>query len=126
MAFSNENCSGGTKLSASSDPDALVFVKCFSLHTFIAKSSFLEFIPTIIPSYTSTPGPIKSSPLSCALNNPYATDLPFSNATIVPLVLDCISPLYGAYSSNTWLSVPFPLVSVKNSALYPISPACRY
>ena len=118
MAFSNENCSGGTKLSASSDPDALVFVKCFSLHTFIAMSSFLEFIPTIIPSYTSTPGPIKSSPLSCALNNPYATDF--------PLVLDCISPLYGAYSSNTWLSVPFPLVSVKNSALYPISPACPY
>ena len=38
--------------------------------TFIAQelmsiiSSFLEFNPTIIPSYTSTPAPINKSPLS--------------------------------------------------------------
>ena len=50
--------------SGKSEPEALVFVKCFSLHTFIAKSSPLEFSPTIIPSYTSTPGPINNSPLS--------------------------------------------------------------
>ena len=41
-----------------------------SLHTFIEISSFLELTPTIIPSYTSIPAPIKSSPLNCALNNP--------------------------------------------------------
>ena len=61
---------GGTNLNASSAPDDLVFVKCFYLHTFIVKSSFLELIPTTIPSYTSTPGPINSSPLNCALYNP--------------------------------------------------------
>ena len=73
-----------------------MFVKCFSLHTFIAKSSPLEFNPTIIPSYTSTPGPMNNSPLSCALYNPYVIDVPFSNATIVPLTLATTSPLYGS------------------------------
>ena len=73
-----------------------MFVKCFSLHTFMLKSSPLEFSPTIIPSYTSTPGPMNSSPLSCALYSPYVTDFPFSNATIVPLTRACISPLYGS------------------------------
>ena len=58
--------------------------KCCN-HTFIAKSSPLEFNPTIIPSYTSTPAPINKSPLSCALYNPYVTDFPGSNAIIVPL-----------------------------------------
>ena len=56
-------------------------------------SSFLEFIPTIIPSYTSTPGPINNSPLNCALYNPYVTDIPGSKATNTPLVRDCTSPL---------------------------------
>ena len=70
IAYSNDIWIGGTKRNASSEPEALVFVKCFSLHTLIAKSSPLEFNPTIIPSYTSTPGPINNSPLSCALYNP--------------------------------------------------------
>ena len=54
----------GTSLSASSEPDARVFVICFFLHTLQTMSSFFAHSPQIMPSYTGTPGPMKSLPLS--------------------------------------------------------------
>ena len=42
----------GTNLTASSEPEALVFVSFFPLQTFISKSSALEHSPTTIPWYT--------------------------------------------------------------------------
>ncbi|MNJ03470.1 hypothetical protein D3C73_1637880 [compost metagenome] len=55
---------GVVNFKASSEPEDLVFVNCFLLHTLTSKSSALEDSPTIIPSYTSTPAPINKVPLS--------------------------------------------------------------
>ena len=58
---------GGTSQSASSEPLARVFVRCFFLQTFTTRSSCFGEAPTIIPSYTGVPAVMNSSPLSCAL-----------------------------------------------------------
>ena len=65
---------------------------------------------------------MNKSPLSCALYNPYVIDVPFSNATIVPLTRATTSPLNGSYESNILFIIPSPFVSVRNSVLYPIKP----
>ena len=49
--------------SASSLPAARIFVSFLPLHTFTTRSFSLECSPTIIPSYTSTPGSINRIPL---------------------------------------------------------------
>ena len=56
----------GTSFRASSEPEARVLVACFFLHTFTTMSSFLGLAPTIMPSYTSTPGPMNMRPRSWA------------------------------------------------------------
>jgi hypothetical protein len=56
------------------------------LATFISISSFLEFWPTIIPSYTLVPGVIKVTPRPCALVSPKATAMPASDAISTPFL----------------------------------------
>ncbi len=60
----------GVSLRASSELDDRVLVACFFLQTFTTRSSDFGLTPTIIPSYTSTPGPIKSLPRSWVLKSP--------------------------------------------------------
>ena len=49
---------GGVKFKASSDPDARILVSCFPLVGFTVMSIPLLTLPTTMPSYTSTFGPI--------------------------------------------------------------------
>ena len=63
-------CLGGTRRSASSEPEARILVSCFFLQTLTVMSSCLGDWPTTMPSYTSTPAPMNSTPRSCALKRP--------------------------------------------------------
>ena len=67
---SKVNVVTGTNLTASSEPEALVFVNFLPLQTLISKSSALAHYPTTIPWYTGVPGVMNNLPLSWALNNP--------------------------------------------------------
>ena len=84
---------GGTRRSASSEPAARMFVSCFFLQTLTEMSSALGEEPTTMPAYTGTPGPMNSVPRSCALNRPYVTLSPVSNATREPVPRRERSPL---------------------------------
>ena len=100
-----------------------MLVKFFAFVTFTARSLSLLFSPTIIPSYTSTPGSINIIPRSSNAPNPYAVDLPFSIDTNTPSFLSPMFPsVNGPYSLNVWFIIPYPLVSIKNSFTNPINP----
>ena len=68
-ANSKDISCGGVKIKASSDPEARMFVRCFSLHTFTSRSSSRLFSPTTMPLYTSTPGPMNMTPRSCVMKS---------------------------------------------------------
>src|ERR1700723_2888411 len=65
MACSRFICWKGTRRIASSAVEARMLVSFFSRTAFTSRSLSLAFSPTIMPSYSSTQGPTKSSPRSC-------------------------------------------------------------
>jgi len=78
-----------------------MFVSFFSLVAFTSRSSARAFSPTIIPSYTSTPGPTKSEPRSWRLSSAKAVVLPARSATRPPVGRIRSSPYHGSKRSKT-------------------------
>ncbi len=63
-----------------------MFVSFFSLVMFTSMSSEREFSPTIMPSYTSVPGSVNSTPRSWRLVIAKAVTAPARSATSEPLL----------------------------------------
>src|ERR1039457_3261931 len=85
MACSRFNGRKGTRRIASSAVEARMFVSFFSRTAFTSRSVSLAFSPMIMPSYSSTPGPKKSSPRSCKPHRAYAVDTPPRSAISAPV-----------------------------------------
>src|SRR3990172_8744782 len=75
-AASRERTRGGTSRSASSAPAARMLVSFFSLQMLMSMSTGREFSPTIIPSYTCSPSPLKKIPRDCRWKMAYAVARP--------------------------------------------------
>ena len=99
-----------------------MLVSFFSLQMFTSRSSPRAFSPTIIPSYTASPGSVNITPRSCRPNIANVVATPVRSATRLPRVRVRISPCHGSQPSNTECSSPVPRVSVRNSVRNPTSP----
>src|SRR5690348_7739854 len=74
MACSRLSSLCGINRIASSAVEDRMFVSFFSFVTFTSISCSRVFSPTIMPSYTSLAGPMKSSPRSCRFHSAKAVD----------------------------------------------------
>ena len=97
-ASSKVICRGGSRMIISSDAVVRMFVSFFSLEGFTSMSSVRTFSPTIIPSYTGSPGLTNIVPRSCKLKSAYATTTPCRSATMTPRLRPEIGPAHGPYS----------------------------
>src|SRR3989304_2723678 len=80
--------------SVSSAVEERMLVAFFSLAGFTSMSPARAFSPTIIPSYTSAPGPINIVPRSCRLVSAYDELWPRRSATRLPVGLVRRSPFH--------------------------------
>src|SRR5438874_12643928 len=85
----------GVNLTEMSDVDERTFDCFFSRHTLTRMSPGLFWMPTIIPSYTSSPGSMNVVPRSWAAANPYVRDVPADEAVNAPLRCSRKSPNHG-------------------------------
>src|SRR6266566_1944741 len=97
-ASSNVTCRGGSRMIISSDAVVRMFVSFFSFAAFTSMSSGRALSPTIIPSYTGSPGRTNSVPRSWRLNSAKATATPSRSATSTPRLRPEIGPPQGPYS----------------------------
>ena len=73
-----------------------MLVSFFSLVGLTSMSSAREFSPTIMPSYTSVPGPTNIVPRSCRLASAKPVVAPLRSATSEPLGRVRMSPAHGS------------------------------
>src|SRR5512143_482514 len=95
-ADSRERIRGGTSRSASSAPAARMFVSFFSFVMFTSMSTGRVFSPTIIPSYTCSPSPMKNVPRDWRWKMAYAVVRPTRSETSAPLIRSGIGPCQGS------------------------------
>lgn len=86
----------GVRFRASSDPEARTLVSFLFLRGFTDRSFPRFASPMIIPSYTSTAGPIKSGPRSWSFHREYAMVGPVNPEIMEPTVRFWIGPICGA------------------------------
>mmetsp|Transcript_25068 Transcript_25068/g.48783 ORF Transcript_25068/g.48783 Transcript_25068/m.48783 type:complete len:412 (-) Transcript_25068:759-1994(-) len=122
MISSSEKVRGGGRLILSSDPAARMLVSCLASMGFTSRSLSRECSPMIMPGYTSTPDPTKSSPRACSFPSEYNEVSPERMETSTPLRMFSRSPLYGSNPLKARVRMPDPLVSVKKMERYPSRP----
>ena len=80
----------------SSEVEARMFVRRFSLTMLTSMSSSREFSPTTMPSYTRSPGSTNIVPRSCTCSIAYPVTLPGRSATSAPVMRCGMSPCQGS------------------------------
>src|SRR3970282_555045 len=94
-AYSSVRPIGGTRSIASSLPEARILVSCLVRIGFTTRSLSRLWIPTIIPSYTGSPGLTNMRPRSCSFHSAEATATPSSCHTSTPLAVSLSAPVAG-------------------------------
>src|SRR5438445_7768955 len=95
IASSSDSVRMPSSFAAMSELLLRMFVRCFFRQTLISRSRSRMCWPTIIPSYTSTPGPMNNVPRSCDAARPKVLVSPASNAMSEPNSRVAIGPAYG-------------------------------